>query len=199
MIEQIQGVLVKKTPTFCVVDCGGIGIGVNITLHTYKKMSDLNQAAELLTYLHVREDVLQLFGFSEEQERDFFKQLISISGVGPRLAMTILSGLSVQELRNALLSGDIERLTKVPGVGRKTAQRVILEMKEKLDIPDSDIISVLSSFKKEQQTVIDEAFQALLTLGYKHSDAKTSLEKVIKKHGEDLNIEDFIKYALREK
>ena len=199
MIEQIQGALVKKTPTFCVINCGGIGIGVNITLHTYKKMSDLNQAAELLTYLHVREDVLQLFGFSEEQERDFFRQLISISGVGPRLAMTILSGLSVQELRNALLSGDIERLTKVPGVGRKTAQRVILEMKEKLDMPESDIISVLPSFKKEQQAIIDEAFQALMTLGYKQSDAKSSLEKVIKKYGEDLNIEDLIKYALREK
>jgi Holliday junction DNA helicase RuvA len=167
-------------------------------LNTYKKLDDLNQPAEVLTYLHVREDALQLYGFFEELERDFFKKLISISGIGPRLALTILSGLTVDELRNALLSEDIERLTKVPGVGRKTAQRVALELKEKLDLPDSQIISALPSLDPEQREMVDEAYQALITLGYKAPEAKRTLEKVLNKYGKQLKIEDLIKFALRE-
>jgi Holliday junction DNA helicase RuvA len=198
MIEQIHGLLVKKTPTFCVIDNSGIGLGLHITLNTYKRLGDLKQPAEVLTYLHVREDALQLYGFFEDQERDFFKKLISISGIGPRLALTILSGLTVVELRNALLSEDIERLTKVPGVGRKTAQRVALELKEKLDLPDSQIFSALPPMGPEQREMVDEAFQALVTLGYKAPEAKRTLEKVLNKYGKHLKIEDLIKYALRE-
>ena len=198
MIEQIQGVLVKKTPTHCVIDCSGIGLGIHITLNTYKKLGDLKQKSEILTHLHVREDILQLYGFFEEEEREFFKKLISISGIGPRLAMTILSGLPVDELRMALINEDIERLTKVPGVGRKTAQRVVLELKEKLDLPEKELISALPYLRPDQKEMVDEAYQALVTLGYKAPEAKRTIEKVLGKHGNDLKIEDLIKYALRE-
>ncbi|MEJ2538010.1 MAG: Holliday junction branch migration protein RuvA, partial [Calditrichia bacterium] len=120
MIEQIQGKLIKKTPTFCVVDCHGVGLGVYISLITYESLNDKNEEIALLTYLHVREDALQLFGFITDEERNIFRMLMSISGIGPKLAITILSGLSVQELVEAIATEDFMQLTQIPGVGKKT-------------------------------------------------------------------------------
>ena len=198
MIEQIRGVLLKKIPTFCVVNCQGIGIGLFISLNTFRYLGQQSEEIELLTHLHVREDVLQLYGFAVEEERDLFRKLINISGIGPRLAMTMLSGLPVEEFKRALASEDVDLLTKVPGVGKKTAQRVILELKEKIDLSGEVVLTELPALTATEREKIEEALRALVTLGYKQYQAKASLEKVIKKHGRELSLEDTIKLALQE-
>jgi Holliday junction DNA helicase RuvA len=198
MIEQIRGDLLKKIPTFCVVNCQGIGIGLFISLNTFRYLGQQSEEIELLTHLHVREDALQLYGFAVEEERDLFRKLINISGIGPRLAMTMLSGLPVEEFKRALASEDVDLLTKVPGVGKKTAQRVILELKEKIDLSGEVVLTELPALTATEREKIEEALRALVTLGYKQYQAKASLEKVIKKHGRELSLEDTIKLALQE-
>lgn len=198
MIEQIRGVLLKKIPTFCVVNCQGIGIGLFISLNTFRYLGQQSEEIELLTHLHVREDALQLYGFAVEEERDLFRKLINISGIGPRLAMTMLSGLPVEEFKRALASEDVDLLTKVPGVGKKTAQRVVLELKEKIDVSGEVVLTELPALTATEREKIEEALRALVTLGYKQYQAKASLEKVIKKHGRELSLEDTIKLALQE-
>jgi Holliday junction DNA helicase RuvA len=197
MIEQISGNILKKSPTFCVVECSGIGIGLHISLNTYKTLGNEKESINLLTYLHVREDALQLFGFSEDVERETFRKLINVSGVGPRLAMTILSGLSVIEFTTAVVNDNYELLTKIPGVGKKTAQRVTLELKEKLELfPEAaeKDIAVISMDKQKYS----EAISALITLGYKRLEAQKSIAKVTRKHGDDIPLEELIKFALKE-
>ena len=198
MIEQIRGDLLKKIPTFCVVNCQGIGIGLFISLNTFRYLGQQSEEIELLTHLHVREDALQLYGFAVEEERDLFRKLINISGIGPRLAMTMLSGLPVEEFKRALASEDVDLLTKVPGVGKKTAQRVVLELKEKIDVSGEVVLTELPALTATEREKIEEALRALVTLGYKQYQAKASLEKVIKKHGRELSLEDTIKLALQE-
>ncbi len=198
MIEQIRGVLLKKIPTFCVVNCQGIGIGLFISLNTFRYLGQQSEEIELLTHLHVREDALQLYGFAVGEERDLFRKLINISGIGPRLAMTMLSGLPVEEFKRALASEDVDLLTKVPGVGKKTAQRVVLELKEKIDVSGEIVLTELPALTATEREKIEEALRALVTLGYKQYQAKASLEKVIKKHGRELSLEDTIKLALQE-
>jgi len=121
MIESVRGSVSRKSPTFCVINVQGIGLGVYISLNTFRNIGEEKQEVELLTHLHVREDALQLYGFFTEGEREIFRKLISVSGIGPRLAMTILSGLSVEEFQQAIVSDDADLLTKIPGVGKKTA------------------------------------------------------------------------------
>jgi Holliday junction DNA helicase RuvA len=198
MIEQIGGVLLKKSPTFCIINCQGIGIGLYISLNTYRYLSELSEDIVLLTHLHVREDALQLYGFAVEEERDLFRKLINVSGIGPRLAMTMLSGLPVDDFKRALATEDVDRLTKVPGVGKKTAQRVVLELKEKVDISGEVILTEISALTATDREKIEEALRALITLGYKQYQAKVALEKIIKKYGKELSLEDAIKLALQE-
>ncbi|UCF63744.1 MAG: Holliday junction branch migration protein RuvA [bacterium] len=198
MIEQIHGSLLKKMPTFCVVDCQGVGYGLHISLNTFRYLGEHSEQVDLLTHLHVREDALQLYGFFEEAERDMFRKLINVSGIGPRLAITILSGLPVKELKQALALDDIDSLIKIPGVGRKTAQRLVLELREKMDISVETVLTEIPHLASSERDKFEEAVKAMLILGYKQSEAKVSLEKVIKKHGKDLSLEDIIKNALQE-
>ena len=199
MIERVIGQIMEKSPTFCVVNCGGIGIGIFISIHTYQKLAEINQAVKLLTHLHVREDLLQLFGFTEEQERDLFRKLINVSGIGPRMAITILSGMTVDELVKAISIEDYQLLTQIPGIGKKTAQRMVLELKEKVDITRAigAIKSTTTLLTKDMQKK-DEAILALTTLGYKNPDAKIAVEKILRQYPEDLALEEVVKLALRE-
>ncbi len=198
MIESIRGVLQRKTPTMCVVNLQGLGFGIHISLNTFQHLGEENEDVDLLIYLHVREDALQLYGFLEEKERDLFKKLISISGIGPRLAMTALSGLSVDEFLNAVAGDNVDLLTKIPGVGKKTAQRMVLELREKIAAPVSMTIPSVPSLTAPEQDRINEALKALITLGYRQNDARNSIEKVLKKYGRDVSLEDLIKFALQE-
>lgn len=199
MIEQVSGQILQKSPTFCVVNCHGIGIGLFISINTYQKLADEGNSATMLTYLHVREDALQLYGFGDEEERRMFRQLIGVSGIGPRLALTILSGLTVRDLVQAIAVGDYQLLTKTPGVGKKTAQRVILELKEKVEIEsEMEKMADFSGYSTPVRNTIDEAILAMTTLGYRQFDARRAVEKVLRKSPEGLPLEDLIKLALKE-
>jgi Holliday junction DNA helicase RuvA len=195
MIEQIRGELIQKLPTFCVVESGGIGIGVFISVHTYQKMGEVGSPVQMKTYLHVREDALQLFGFFEEEERQIFRQLIGVGGIGPRLAITILSGISTKEFAQAIALEDVQLLTKIPGVGKKTAQRMIVELKDKIEAPLSIPHPAIPS---GLQKINGEAVLALSALGYRQSEARTAVEKVLQRAGKEPTLEELIKLALRE-
>jgi Holliday junction DNA helicase RuvA len=198
MIEQVQGNLAKKSPTFCIINCHGIGIGVHISLNTYQYLGKELEEVRLLTYLHVREDALQLFGFGEEEERAAFRKLISISGIGPRLAMIILSGLTVDEFSQAVVTGNDMVLTKIPGVGKKTAQRVILELKEKIELSKKISDKDFPVKGAAEQEKFKEATLALISLGYKQQDANRSVEMVAQKFSADIPLQEIIRLALKE-
>lgn len=198
MIDSVKGLLFKKTPTYCVVNCSGIGIGIFVSINTYQHLGDEGSEIFLFTYLHVREDALSLYGFSEETERDMFQKLISVSGIGPRLAMTILSGLSVVDLQRAISSEDVDVLIRVPGIGKKTAQRVILELKEKIAVKMPYTDTSFMALAPHERDKINEALLALVTLGYRQSEAKVAIERVLKKEGHEISLENLIKLALQE-
>ena len=196
MIDSIKGTLVKKNPTSVIIDIGGIRLGIPITLATFEKIPDPNHAVELLTYLHVREDIMELYGFYDDQERDLFMQLNSISGIGPRSAMNILSGTNPIEFKKKIIDSDVASLTSIPGIGTKTAKRIIVELKDKFTDQDtgSDLDFLLVSGDKGK---IDDVTKVLISLGYKRSAINQVIKKLVAKDGLDENIEDIIKGALK--
>ena len=196
MIDSIKGILVKKNPTLVIIDIGGIRLGVPITLATFEKIPDPNQAVELLTYLHVREDIMDLYGFYDDHERDVFMQLNSISGIGPRSAMNILSGTNPIEFKKKIIDSDVASLTSIPGIGTKTAKRIIVELKDKFTDQEtgSDLDFLLVSSDKDK---IDDVTKVLISLGYKRSAINQVIKKLVSKDGLDENIEDIIKGALK--
>jgi len=196
LIDSIKGILVKKNPTSVIIDIGGIRLGVPITLATFEKIPDPNQAVELLTYLHVREDIMELYGFYDDHERDVFMQLNSISGIGPRSAMNILSGTNPIEFKKKIIDSDVASLTSIPGIGTKTAKRIIVELKDKFtdQETDSDLDFLLVSSDKDK---IDDVTKVLISLGYKRSAINQVIKKLVSKDGLDENIEDIIKGALK--
>ena len=196
MIDSIKGTIVKKNPTLVIIDIGGIRLGVPITLATFEKIPDPNQAVELLTYLHVREDIMELYGFYDDHERDVFMQLNSISGIGPRSAMNILSGTNPIEFKKKIIDSDVASLTSIPGIGTKTAKRIIVELKDKFTDQEtgSDLDFLLVSSDKDK---IDDVTKVLISLGYKRSAINQVIKKLVAKDGLDENIEDIIKGALK--
>ena len=196
MIDSIKGTLVKKKPTSVIIDIGGIRLGVPITLATFEKIPDPNQAVELLTYLHVREDIMELYGFYDDLERDVFMQLNSISGIGPRSAMNILSGTDPIEFKKKIIDSDVASLTSIPGIGTKTAKRIIVELKDKFTDQDtgSDLDFLLVSGDKDK---IDDVTKVLISLGYNRNAINQVIKKLVTKGSLDENIEDIIKGALK--
>jgi len=196
LIDSIKGTLVKKNPTSVIIDIGGIRLGIPITLATFEKIPDPNHAVELLTYLHVREDIMELYGFYDDHERDVFMQLNSISGIGPRSAMNILSGTNPIEFKKKIIDSDVASLTSIPGIGTKTAKRIIVELKDKFTDQDtgSDLDFLLESSDKDK---IDDVTKVLISLGYKRSAINQVIKKLVSKDGLDENIEDIIKGALK--
>ena len=196
MIDSIKGTLVKKNPTSVIIDVGGIRLGIPITLATFEKIPDPNQPVELMTYLHVREDIMELYGFYDDHERDLFMQLNSISGIGPRSAMNILSGTDPIEFKKKIIDSDVASLTSIPGIGTKTAKRIIVELKDKFTDQDtgSDLDFLLVSGDKGK---IDDVTKVLISLGYKRSAINQVIKKLVTKDVLDDNIEDIIKMALK--
>ena len=196
MIDSIKGTLVKKNPTSVIIDVGGIRLGIPITLATFEKIPDPNQSVELMTYLHVREDIMELYGFYDDHERDLFMQLNSISGIGPRSAMNILSGTDPIEFKKKIIDSDVASLTSIPGIGTKTAKRIIVELKDKFTDQDtgSDLDFLLVSDDKDK---IDDVMKVLVSLGYKRSAINQVIKKLVTEDGLDDNIEDIIKGALK--
>ncbi len=191
MIAHLQGKLVEKSPTQVVIDCGGVGYHVNISLHTYSLLPETD-FIKLFTHLQIKEDAHTLFGFVEKSEREIFKLLLSVSGIGASIARTMLSSLDPKQITNAIASGDVATIQSVKGIGSKTAQRVILDLKEKvLKLYDLDEISM-----SKNNTNRDEALSALEVLGFVRKVSERVVEKIIKDAPES-SVEYIIKQALK--
>ena len=197
MIASLSGILKRKSPTEILVDVNGIGYAVSIPISTYSTLGDLNSAVHLLTHLHIREDAMQLYGFATEAERSIFKQLISITGIGPKIAQGILSGISVEDLRQFILAGNIAALTSIPGIGRKTAERLIVELRDK--ISKTDTTGGAGTVPGDNSADIrNEALLALTSLGYNRVAAEKALRMALNDAaGSQLTVEDLIKKALK--
>ena len=191
MIAQIQGKLVEKSPTEVVIDCGGVGYHINISLHTFSLLPTSDHI-KLFTYLQIKEDAHTLYGFVQKSEREIFKMLISVSGIGAGIARTMLSSLEPKQIVQAIASDDVATIQSIKGIGAKTAQRAILDLKDKvLKLYDLDEV-VLS----QSNTNRDEALSALEVLGFLRKASEKLVEKIVKEHP-DASVEFIIKQALK--
>jgi Holliday junction DNA helicase RuvA len=191
MIAHIQGRLVEKTPTEVIIDCNGVGYHINISLHTYSLLPD-SESLKLFTFLQIREDAHLLYGFVEKQERELFKLLLSVSGVGASTARTMLSSLAPGQIIQAIASNDIGTMQSMKGIGAKTAQRIILDLKEKvLKVYNLDEVSLV-----ESNTNKEEALSALEVLGFVRKTAEKVIDKIIRETPKD-SVENLIKQALK--
>jgi Holliday junction DNA helicase RuvA len=191
MIAHIQGKLVEKTPTQVVIDCGGVGYDINISLHTYTLLPSTD-LIKLYVHLQIKEDAHTLFGFVEKSEREIFRLLLSVSGIGANIARTMLSSLDPKQITNAIASADVVTIQSIKGIGSKTAQRVILDLKEKvLKLYDLDEVSMSQS-----NTNRDEALSALEVLGFVRKASEKIVEKIVKEEP-DASVESIIKKALK--
>ncbi len=194
MIAFLKGRLVHKDPTFVVIDVNGVGYHVHISLQTFSDVKDQEQIL-LHTHLSIREDAHVLFGFSKEPEKKLFQLLVSVNGVGPSTAIVMLSYLSVEELKSAIVHDDAAALQRIKGIGGKTAQRVIIELKDKLKKESYEEISPITGVRNN--TVRNEALSALTTLGIARNVAEKSVDAVLKKSGNTITLEDLVKQALK--
>ncbi|MET1257969.1 Holliday junction branch migration protein RuvA [Flagellimonas sp. DF-77] len=191
MITQLRGKLVEKNPTYVIIDCGGVGYFCNISLHTFSLLKD-EELILLFTHLQVREDAHTLFGFAEKTEREIFRLLLSVSGIGASTARTMLSSLSPQQVKDAIAHGDVPTIQGVKGIGAKTAQRVILDLKDKiLKVQDMDEVSPVSN-----NTTKEEALSALEVLGFARRQSEKVVDKVLSQDT-SLSVEGIIKQALK--
>ncbi len=197
MIAHLHGTLLKKTPQSIIIDNAGIGYEVSVPLSTFYALPDETEEVSLHIYTHVKEDALILFGFHTPLEKGIFLLLISVSGIGPKLSLNILSGIGPEELLGAIARKDAVRLQSIPGVGKKTAERIALEMGEKAQLIMGDMKPTLPQLVVgADKKVLDDAVSALLNLGY---SAKLAKNAVGKAHSgtEDISLESLIKEALR--
>ena len=190
MITQLKGRMIEKSPTEVVIDCNGVGYLVNISLNTFSKLTD-SESISLFTHLQVKEDSHTLFGFFEKTERNLFRKLISVSGIGASTARTMLSSLSPKEIQSAIISGDVSTIQSVKGIGLKTAQRVIIDLKDKVGlISEND--QFIGNISNTNQ---DEALSALEVLGYNRKQTSKVIEMLIN-NSPQITVEELIKGAL---
>lgn len=195
MIDRIEGEIMALEPTHAVVNVGGVGFFLSISLQTYERIGTAKKFA-FFTHLHVREDILALYGFADAAERHAFRTLIAISGVGPRVAQAILSSVSVETLRDAVAASDWKRLTAAPGVGRKLAERMTVELRGKFgDVPEGDGGAV-AGYSGETGAIY-ETVQALIALGHNPAAAEKLARDAAKKAGDGASVQDLIRSALR--
>ena len=191
MINHLKGKLVEKNPTYLVVECNGVGYFLNISLHTFSLVKD-EENIQIFTHLQVREDSHTLFGFMEKSEREIFRLLISVSGIGSSTARTMLSSLTPQQIKEAIANADVPSIQAIKGIGSKTAQRVILDLKDKiLKVYEMDEVSHVSN-----NTGKEEALSALEVLGFTRRQSEKVVEKIVKENT-SLSVEDIIKQALK--
>lgn len=191
MITHLRGKLVEKNPTYVIVECGGIGYFAHISLNTYSKISD-EEAIFIYTYLSVKEDSQTLFGFADKLEREIFKLLISVSGVGTSIARTMLSSMSTQEIQQTIASGDAATIQSVKGIGAKTSQRVIIDLKDKIikTYGLDEVSPVQSNTNKE------EALIALEVLGFNLKQSEKIIDRILREDN-SMSVEELIKKALK--
>ncbi|MEW6534216.1 MAG: Holliday junction branch migration protein RuvA [Candidatus Auribacterota bacterium] len=197
MIAYVKGILHEAQPTRCVIDVHGAGVEIFIPVSTHEKLPSVGKEVRLLTYLYIREDNTSLYGFATPEEKEAFILLLSVSKIGPKGALSILSGIRVAELKTAILSNDSKRISLVPGIGVKTAERLILELKEK--ISHIFVSGEVSTPAGQNRVMINDAVSALLALGYPQAQAQNAVQRVIKtKSLDSFSIEDLVKLALQQ-
>jgi holliday junction DNA helicase RuvA len=193
MIGQLRGRLTDKRPNQVLVDVGGVGYLVQVPLSTFAALGELHAEVTLLIHTHVREDALSLYGFLSSREKHFFEMLLSASGVGPSLALKILSGMSVEELVPAIRGSDLARLTKIPGVGRKTAERIVVELKDKLDAVTVEVERPAAS---SPAGIEADVVSALVNLGYEARAAEGAVAEARRENGAG-NFEKLLRGSLQ--
>jgi len=201
MIAHLSGTLLSKQATSVIVDVSGVGYEVSIPLSTFYDLEDLGSTVQLRIYTHVREDAIQLYGFKTARERELFLKVISVSGIGPKLGITLLSGMSADEMIASIRTNNLARLTLIPGVGRKTAERLILELREKIADLSSEQLEEELGAKPEateltEDTVRADALSALLNLGYQRSAAEKAIDAALGEGG-DVTVESILRRGLK--
>ncbi len=194
MISYIKGLITFKNPAYIIVETGGIGYHVNISLNTYTQVEKLEHV-KILTHLHIKEDSHTLYGFADEAERSIFRNLLSVSGIGTNTARILLSSMTADEVRAAIVGEDVMAFKKVKGVGPKTAKRVILDLKDKIMKESGD--TPLSITPKDN-TIRNEALSALVALGFAKIKVQKTLNKILSEQAEVNSVEDLIKIALKQ-
>ena len=193
MIVQITGILKSKSINELIVDANGVGYSCNISTTTFNQLPEIENQFTILTYLHIMENKHTLYGFMEKEERQLFNLLISVSGIGPKIAIQLLSKTDNKKMSNMIVSGDVKMLSSLPGIGPKTAQRLIVELKDKFTFDNHETIPTDNSFSKNQQ----DAYNALLTLGYKSVDIQNKIQSLINKNP-NATTEELIKNCLKD-
>jgi Holliday junction DNA helicase RuvA len=193
MFAYIEGILVEKNPTYAVIDCQGVGYMLHISLNTFSKLHQERETCRLFTHLQIKEDAHTLYGFSSQEERQLFRMLIAVSGIGASTAQMMLSAMSASELTSCIASGDASALQSIKGVGTKTAQRIVIELQSKIAKTDISINKMNSS----NNNVRNEALSALVLLGFSRQNAEKAVDKVLKHSDGDMSIENLIKESLK--
>lgn len=194
MIAFIEGQISHKNPTYVVLDTGGVGYMLHISLQTYTRLESKDRV-RLLTHLHIKEDGHSLYGFWDDEERTLFRQLISVSGIGPNTAQLILSGMRTDEIKMSIIAEDVETFQRVKGIGAKTAQRLIIDLKDKVS---KDAGGIVLTNKGEGNRVRDEALSALISLGFPRPLVTKAINKVLGNQEDITSVEDLIKSVLKE-
>ena len=202
MIAHLSGTLLSKQATSVIVEVSGVGYEVAIPLSTFYELEDAGSNVQLRIYTHVREDTLQLYGFKTARERELFLKLISVSGIGPKLGITLLSGMSADEMIASIRTNNLARLTLIPGVGRKTAERLIVELREKVaELSSAQLEEELGakpevSAESNEDTVRADALSALVNLGYQRSPAEKAIDTALNEGG-DITVESVLRRSLK--
>jgi Holliday junction DNA helicase RuvA len=197
VIARLTGKLAAKSPTEIVVEVGGVAFALSIPLSTFERLAEAGSQVSVFTHLHVREDALQLYGFSTEEERDLFRTLISVNGIGPKMAQGILSGIPAADLKNHILSGNSTALTAIPGVGRKIAERLVVELRDRISKTDGMTLSAGASTLNGTR-IRAEALLALTSLGYNRAAAEKAIRGAVQESLDaESSVEGLIKAALR--
>jgi Holliday junction DNA helicase RuvA len=198
VISFLQGTLEESLPTQIVVNAGGVGYQVLIPLSSYDRLPAPGEPVKVLTHLQVREDAHVLFGFMTAAERDLFLLLLNnVSGVGPKLALAVLSGMSVANFKNCVVNNDVAALSKLRGLGKKTAERIVLELRDKLGVAATWEAASSAHAPTPEQTAINDAVLALISLGYKQVEAHQALKKIHRPGGEPAQAEELVRQALK--
>ena len=191
MISQLKGLVLEKSPPHLVLDVGGVGYAVDVSMHTFYQLANIGQEQTLYTHLSIREDAHVLFGFFDQVERETFRQLIKISGVGPKIALGILSGLTSAELGLAIETADIKKLSAAPGIGKKTAERLIVELRGKIL---SDHIALFDSAAAPEVDYKSDIIAALMSLGYNEKEARNATKSLT----QETSVSEGVRLALRQ-
>jgi len=195
MMNHLKGTLQHKSPTEIVIDIQGVGYSISIPFSTYEKLGEVGTTVTVLTHLHVREDALQLYGFATEADREVFRLLISVSGIGPKIAQGILSGIQPGELQTLIVQGNVSALTAIPGVGKKTAERLIVELRDRISKLDSLSTAAAPAGSAD---IRNEAMMAMMALGYNRPAAEKAIRAALQDlNKKDVTIQELLKQSLK--